>query len=210
MTSLWAVPCRQSVASDRWIALHFLCSTLSWTEKLTAATRWRPCLLLVELATAHQYQRQERLTWVIPDAGGDVIEGMRRRLAIPSSVELGDDYDAASLRELAKRCEDPRQTRRLLALAAAYDAMSRAEAAKIGGMDRQTLRDWAHRFNAEGPDGLTNRPGAGRPRRLSADARSIRPRIDLSWRHSKKLLAHTRSAQRPSAQDDADQDLLPR
>ncbi len=60
---------------------------------------------------------------------------------MPSSVELGDDYDAASLRGLAKRFEDPRRTRRLLALAAVYDAMSRAEAAKIGGMDRQTLRD---------------------------------------------------------------------
>ncbi len=42
---------------------------------------------------------------------------------MPSSVELGDDYDAASLRGLAKRCEHPRRTRRLLALAAVYDAM---------------------------------------------------------------------------------------
>jgi transposase len=54
-----------------------------------------------------------------------------------------------------------------LALAAVYDGMSRADAAKVGGMDRQTLRDWAHRFNAAGPDGLTNRTGAGRPRRLT-------------------------------------------
>ena len=52
--------------------------------------------------------------------------------------------------------------RRLLALAAAYDGMSRAEAAKVGGMDRQTLRDWAHRFNEEGPEGLKHRAGAGR------------------------------------------------
>lgn len=83
------------------------------------------------------------------------------------SVELRDDYDAAGLRELAKRIRDPRQIRRLLALAAVYDGMSRAEAAKVGGMDRQTLRDWAHRFNAAGPDGLRNRAGAGRPRRLT-------------------------------------------
>ena len=40
--------------------------------------------------------------------------------------------------------------------------MSRADAAQVGGMDRQTLRDWAHRFNAEGPDGLTDRPRSGR------------------------------------------------
>jgi transposase len=86
---------------------------------------------------------------------------------MPSSVQLRDDYDAVELRELAKRGRDPRQIRRLLALAAVYDGMSRADAAKVGGMDRQTLRDWAHRFNAAGPDGLTNRAGAGRPRRLT-------------------------------------------
>ncbi len=84
-----------------------------------------------------------------------------------SSVQLRDDYDAAGLRDLAKRSRDPRQIRRLLALAAVYDGMSRADAAKVGGMDRQTLRDWAHRFNVAGLDGLTNRTGAGRPRRLT-------------------------------------------
>lgn len=84
-----------------------------------------------------------------------------------SSVELRDDYDAAGLRALAKRSRNPRQIRRLLALAAVYDGMSRAEAAKVGGMDRQTLRDWAHRFNGEGPEGLRDRRRAGRPRRLS-------------------------------------------
>ncbi len=59
---------------------------------------------------------------------------------MPSSVQLRDDYDAAGLRDLAKRCRDPRQIRRLLALAAVYDGMSRAASAKVGGMDRQTLR----------------------------------------------------------------------
>ena len=83
------------------------------------------------------------------------------------ATSLRDDYDAAELRALANRSRDVRQTRRLLALAAVYDGMSRAEAARIGGMDRQTLRDWAHRFNAEGPEGLRNRAGAGRRRRLS-------------------------------------------
>ncbi len=88
---------------------------------------------------------------------------------MPQSVALRDDYDAFELREFAKRSRDSRQIRRLLALAAVYDGMSRAAAARVGGMDRQTLRDWAHRLNAEGPDGLTNRPGAGRPRRLTPD-----------------------------------------
>ena len=86
---------------------------------------------------------------------------------MPSTVQLRDDYDAADLRTLAKGSRDPRQIRRLLALAAVYDGMSRAEAAKLGGMDRQTLRDWAHRFNEAGPEGLKDRPRAGRPRQLS-------------------------------------------
>jgi len=84
-----------------------------------------------------------------------------------STIELRDDYDAAGLRDLAKRSRDPRQIRRLLALAAVYAGMSRADAARVGGMDRQTLRDWAHRFNAEGPEGLKDRPRAGRPRQLT-------------------------------------------
>ncbi len=82
-------------------------------------------------------------------------------------VPLRTDFDAPSLRLFAKRCSDTRQTRRLLSLAAVYDGMNRSEAAKIGGMDRQTLRDWVHRFNDAGPDGLTNRKGAGRRRFLS-------------------------------------------
>jgi transposase len=86
---------------------------------------------------------------------------------MPTTVQLRDDYDAAELRALAKGSRDPRQIRRLLSLAAVYDGMSRADAAKVGGMDRQTLRDWAHRFNAEGPEGLRDRARAGRRRRLN-------------------------------------------
>ena len=78
------------------------------------------------------------------------------------SIQLREDYDAAELRRLAKQSRNNRQTRRLLSLAAVYDGMSRTDAAQIGGMDRQTLRDWVHRFNAEGPDGLADRPRPGR------------------------------------------------
>ena len=87
-------------------------------------------------------------------------------------IALRDDYDSLELRDLARRSRDPRQVRRLLALAAAYDGMSRTVAAKVGGMDRQTLRDWAHRFNDEGPDGLKHRSGAGRPRLLTQEQMS--------------------------------------
>ena len=78
------------------------------------------------------------------------------------TIQLREDFDAAELRRLAKRSQNNRQIRRLLALAAVYDGMSRADAAQIGGMDRQTLRDWAHRFNAERRNGLTDRPRPGR------------------------------------------------
>lgn len=83
-----------------------------------------------------------------------------------SAISLRPDFCASDLRRIAKRCNDSRQIRRLLALAAVYDGMNRTEAARIGGMDRQTLRDWVHRFNEPGPDGLTNAKGAGRPRLL--------------------------------------------
>lgn len=86
-----------------------------------------------------------------------------------SGIALREDYAAKRLRRLARRSADPRQVRRLLALAAVYDGKSRGEAAAIGGMDRQTLRDWVVRFNAEGPEGLTNRKGAGRPRLLTGE-----------------------------------------
>src|SRR3546814_1141600 len=68
---------------------------------------------------------------------------------------------------MAKSMRDPPQIRWLLALAAVYDGMSRAEAAKVGGMDRQTLRDWAHWFNEGGHEGLTNRLGVGRRAQLT-------------------------------------------
>ncbi len=86
---------------------------------------------------------------------------------MPAAIPLRNDFNAVTLRRFARTCQDNRQIRRLLALAAVYDGMNRTQAARIGGMDRQTLRDWVHRFNEDGPDGLTNREGAGRPRLLN-------------------------------------------
>ena len=85
------------------------------------------------------------------------------------SVVLREDFDAISVRRLARDAADADQARRLLAIAAVYEGMSRADAARIGGMDRQTLRDWAHRFNAEGAVGLINRTAPGNPRRLTPE-----------------------------------------
>jgi len=84
-----------------------------------------------------------------------------------ASVVLREDFDAVSVRRLARDADDADQARRLLAIAAVYEGMSRADAARIGGMDRQTLRDWVHRFNAVGAAGLINRTAPGNPRRLT-------------------------------------------
>jgi transposase len=56
----------------------------------------------------------------------------------------------------------------MFALANVMDGLSREDAAKHAGMERQSLRDWVHRFNAEGVDGLKDRPRKGRPRRMHA------------------------------------------
>ena len=88
---------------------------------------------------------------------------------MPSAVRLRDDYSAEALRALARRTKDVNQSRRLLSLAAVRDGMDRRSAAKIGGMDRQTLRDWVHRFNASGPDGLIDNWTDGPKPRLSVE-----------------------------------------
>ncbi len=84
------------------------------------------------------------------------------------TVALREDFDAARVRTHASRCADGNQARRLLSIAAVYDGMSRADAALIGGMDRQTLRDWVYRFNEEGPEGLLDRKANGASPKLTA------------------------------------------
>ena len=86
-----------------------------------------------------------------------------------ASIAVREDFAADELRMLARKVKDANQARRLLAIAAVYDGMDREEAARIGGMDRQTLRDWVHRFNEQGPDGLINAKSPGRPSKLSAE-----------------------------------------
>jgi transposase len=88
---------------------------------------------------------------------------------MPSAVRLREDYSAVKLRRLARRSKDVNQSRRLLSLAAVLDGMDRGSAARIGGMDRQTLRDWVHRFNALGPEGLIDNWTEGPKPRLSAE-----------------------------------------
>lgn len=77
------------------------------------------------------------------------------------------DRSAADLRAAAKRSANARQASRILALAMVLDGFSRAEAARLCGMDRQSLRDWVHRYNKDGLDGLADRTRSGRPASLS-------------------------------------------
>jgi len=89
-----------------------------------------------------------------------------------SAVSLREDYSAAELRRLAATSRNANQSRRLLSLAAVVDGMNRTEAARIGGMDRQTLRDWVHRFNDHGPEGLLDGWSKGPEPRLSKEQRA--------------------------------------
>src|SRR5215216_2996434 len=93
-----------------------------------------------------------------------------------AAVPLRSDFDAAQLRALAKRSRDPDQTRRLLALAAIYDGACHTEAAQIGGVTLQIVRDWVLRFNAKGLEGLLTGRAPGAPFGSTAsNERSCRP-----------------------------------
>ena len=87
-------------------------------------------------------------------------------------LALCTDFDAASVRKAARHSKDGAQTRRLLALAAIYDGASRTEAARIGGVTLQIVRDWVVKFNAAGPDGLIDRKAPGQPSILNATHRA--------------------------------------
>jgi transposase len=77
------------------------------------------------------------------------------------------DYTAEALRGLSSRCSDGEQVRRILAIAMVLDGWDRTQAAEFNGMDRQTLRDWVHRYNALGVGGLKSRRSPGRPPALT-------------------------------------------
>ena len=73
-----------------------------------------------------------------------------------------DDLTSADLRAASAKCTDGAQVRRILALALVLEGRPRSEAAALNGMDRQTLSDWVHRYNAEGMEGLKSRKSPGR------------------------------------------------
>jgi len=89
------------------------------------------------------------------------------------AVLLRGDFDAARLRGLAKKTKDGPQARRLLALSAIYEGATRTEAAKIGGVGLQIIRDWVLRFNSRGAAGLLNGKPPGQPSKLNDAQRQV-------------------------------------
>jgi len=77
------------------------------------------------------------------------------------------DMSARELQAAAAKTADAKAARRMLALALVLEGADRKTAAETCGMDRQTLRDWVHRYNAEGLEGLSNRRSPGPSPRLS-------------------------------------------
>src|SRR6266567_951455 len=93
-----------------------------------------------------------------------IQHGEPRRLVMSAPTPLRQDFDAP-------------QARRLLALAAIYDGATRTEAAKIGGVGLQIIRDWVLRFNARGPDGLLDGKSTGQPSKLNDTQRQAIARM---------------------------------
>lgn len=102
-----------------------------------------------------------------------------------AAIELRADFDGAILRCLARTTKNANQSRRLLALAEIYDGGSRGDAARIGGVGLQIVRDWVLRFNARGPDGLIDGKAPGQ-----------RPKLDDTQRQA--LMAIVESGPTPS------------
>jgi len=88
-----------------------------------------------------------------------------------AAIGLREDFGSVRMRALARTVKDAGQARRLLALAVIYDGGRRTEAAKIGSVGLQIIRDWVLRFNARGPDGLIDGKAPGNPSKLNDDQR---------------------------------------
>ncbi len=88
-----------------------------------------------------------------------------------AAIGLREDFGSVQMRALARTVKDAGQARRLLALAVIYDGARRTEAARIGGVGLQIIRDWVLRFNACGPDGLIGGKAPGNRSKLNDDQR---------------------------------------
>ena len=94
-----------------------------------------------------------------------------------SAIALREDFDGPGLRRLAKATKNAAQSRRLLALAEIHDGGARSDAARIGAVGLQVIRDWVLRFNSEGPNGLIDRKAPGAARKLNNEQRQALARV---------------------------------
>ena len=90
-----------------------------------------------------------------------------------AAIGVRSDYTSTDLRRFSRRCDDPDQVRRLLALALILDGGSRSEAATMAGVTLQIVRDWVLRFNEAGPEGLATRKAPGLPSILNDEQRVL-------------------------------------
>ncbi len=103
----------------------------------------------------------------------------KEAFAMATPIPLRRDFTAAVLRAQARRSSDAGQARRLLALATIYGGGSRSEAARVGGVTWQIVRDWVVRFNAEGPQGLVARKATGAaPKLTDVQLPALADRVD--------------------------------
>ena len=108
--------------------------------------------------------------------GDDLLRCCERwRFAMP--IPLRGDFETVELRREARNSKDSGQARRLLALAAIYDGSTRTEAAKIGGVTLQIVRDWVMKFNTHGPSGLIAGKAPGQTPRLTSEHRAALARM---------------------------------
>jgi transposase len=131
--------------------------------------------------------RARSIIWLIPtpvdsDSEGDSRIGWdlirwSQTMEFAMPIPLRGDFDTVELRREARKSKDSGQARRLLALAAIYDGSTRTQAAKIGGVTLQIVRDWVMRFNADGPSGLIAGKAPGQTPRLTSEHRAALARM---------------------------------
>jgi len=114
-------------------------------------------------------------------------------------IPLRTDFAGPMVRAAARKSKDGAQARRLLALAAIYEGASRTEAARIGGVTVQIIRDWVVKFNAYGPPGLIDRKAPGQPSRLNAAHREALCRDDRERANAGRPWRCPLAADRPGA-----------
>lgn len=90
-----------------------------------------------------------------------------------AAIGVRSDYTSTDLRRFSRRCNDPDQVRRVLALALILEGGSRSEAARMAGVTLQIVRDWVLRFNEAGPEGLATRKAPGPPSILNDEQRAL-------------------------------------